>query len=121
VTSFIIYYDDGSEFALIGDAPRTVVTAADAPGQGVLVVAQTDPDVGRELLHMKDFYCWDHGRWIGVDTYGLYDYLARPGWKKVVAGRTVAHSVYSSTFGRASTDQRLPQKTARLAGEEPKR
>lgn len=113
--SFIIYYDDGSEFAAeYGDA-------LNAPGQGVIVVAQSDSDVGRELLHMKDFYCWDGGRWLGMDTYGLYDYLARPGWKKVLAGRTVSYGVYSSIFGRASTDHRLPTKTARLVGESPKR
>lgn len=112
--SFIIYYDDGSE-CLSSDGRLESI-----PGQGVIVVAQSDSDVGRELLHMKDYYCLDHGRWLGMDTYGLYDYLARPGWKKVLAGRTVPYSVYSSIFGRASTDTRLPTKSARLVGEMPK-
>lgn len=115
MVSFIIYYDDGSEFAGDGDHGITY-----APGQGAIVVAQSDKDVGRELLHMKDFYCWEYERWLGMDTYGLYDYLARPGWKKVLAGRTVPYRVYSAIFGRASTDDRLPSKNALLVGEMPK-
>lgn len=108
---FRIYYDDGS----------TCDELADAPGQGVIVIAQADDDVGKELLHRKDFYYFERGRWFGCDLYGLFDYLARPGMKKVLAGRNTEHRNYHALYERARTDPHLPYKTARLTGEEPMR
>lgn len=55
---FRIYYDDGSTFDELEDAP----------GQGVVVIAQSDEDVGKELLHRKDFYYFE-GRWFGCDLF----------------------------------------------------
>lgn len=108
---FRVYYSDGTTF----DGP-----VEDAPGQGVIVVAQENPDVGRELLHAKDYYVWDEDQWNGVDTYGLYDYLAQLGWRKVLAGRTVKYATYSEVFDAAVNDDYLPEKTALLVDEEPK-
>jgi len=88
----------------------------DAPGLGVLVIAQADPDVGRELRYGSDFYVWD-GRWLGVDEHGLWDYLARPGWKKVVAGRTVSPRKMEAAYRAALADPDLPPKSARLPDE----
>lgn len=106
-----IYYDNG-------DAWDSDMGLEDAPGRGVLVIAQADADVGKELLHRKDFYYFD-GRWFGCDLFGLWDYLERPGLKKVVAGRNATHRNYHATYERARTDTDLPYKTALLTGEEP--
>lgn len=89
----------------------------DAPGQGVLVISQADPDVGRELRYGHDFYVWDGGRWLGVDQYGVWDYLSRPGWRKVIAGRTVSPQEMSAAYAAAISDTDLPPKTARHVGE----
>lgn len=103
-----IYYDDGSTYDASIEA---------APCDGVIVVVQDDADVGRELLHMKDFYVWDHGRWFGCDRYGLEDYLRRPGWKKMIAGRNTTPANYHALMERARVDPDFPGKTARLVGE----
>lgn len=93
----------------------------DAPCDGVIVVAQEDEDCGRELLHLKDYYYFERGRWFGADRYGMEDYLRRPGWKKVVAGRNTEYRNYAAIYERARTGPGLPPKSARLVGEEPKR
>lgn len=105
---FRIHYDDGSTVS--GDI-------ATVPCDGVIVIAQEDAEVGRELLHMKDFYYWEHDRWFGCDLYGLFDYLRRPGWKKIVAGRNTTPANYHRLMDRARLDPDLPGKTARLTGE----
>lgn len=111
-----IYYDDEQTWAGNGPTEMGMV-----PAEGVIVVAQADAEVGRELLHMKDFYYWERGRWWGCDLYGLFDYLRRPGWKKVLAGRNVEHAVYHRLMERARTEPGLPAKTARQTIEEPVR
>jgi hypothetical protein len=102
-----IYYDDGT----------THDGLEDAPGLGVIVVAQADEDVGKELLHRKDFYYYERDRWFGCDIFGLLDYLQRPGMKKVLQGRNTEHRNYHALYERARTDPDLPYKTARLTGE----
>lgn len=84
------------------------------PCDGVVVIAQDDADVGRELLHQKDFYYWESvdKKWYGCDRYGLEDYLRRPGWKKIVAGRNVKHSVYHQLMEQARLDPTMPYKSA---------
>ena len=91
----------------------------DAPGDGVVVIVQEDDDVGREILHRKDFYYWERGRWWGCDLYGLFDYLRRPGWKKVLAGRNVEHRTYHALMDQARLDMDFSPKTALLTGELP--
>lgn len=98
-----IYYDDGSTY------DREVELA---PCDGVIIIVQDDPDVGREILHIKDFYYWEHGRWWGCDHYGMEDYLRRPGWKKVVAGRNTFYQNYSDLYDRANKDEDFPPKSA---------
>jgi hypothetical protein len=107
-----IYYSDGSAYS-------STEPVEGAPCDGVIAIAQADEDVGREVLHMKDFYYFE-GRWFGCDRYGLEDYLRRPGWKKIVAGRNTTHRNYSALFERACTDPDLPAKTARLVNERPR-
>ena len=108
-----IYYTDGATYS-DADGPLE-----DAPGLGVLVIAQRDPDAGRELLHRKDYYYHEGGRWVGCDLFGLWDYLGRPGWRKVVAGRNAPYPVYSAVYEAARTDPELPAKSALLIDEVP--
>lgn len=118
-----IYYDDGATYS-DEDGPVEL-----APCDGVIAIAQADATVGREILHAKHFYVWDGGRWLPVGDqsapgdghWGLFDYLRRPGWRKLVAGRTVRHEVYSRVYQRAMTDPDLPPKSARLPLEAPRR
>lgn len=107
-----IWYADGGTFCDL-DGP-----VEDAPGLGVLVIAQADPDVGRELRYGTDFYVYEGDRWLAVDRYGLWDYLARPGWRKALAGRTVAPREMALAYAAAVDDPTLPPKTARLTGED---
>lgn len=106
-----IYYDDGSTH----DDAAGLDTA---PGLGVIIIAQRDLDVEKELLHRKDFYYFERSRWFGCDLFGLFDYLARPGIKKVVAGRNTEHRNYHALYERARNDPYLPYKSALLTGEE---
>ncbi len=108
-----IYYDSGATYSDV-DGPIEC-----APCDGVIVVAQVDLDVGKELLHRKDFYYFERGRWFGCDRYGLEDYLRRPGWRKILAGRNTEHRNYSAIYERARTDPELPYKNALHVDEEP--
>jgi hypothetical protein len=106
-----VWYDDGRIY-------RSDTGPVDAaPCDGVIVIAQADADVGRELLHLKDFYYWERSRWFGCDRYGMEDYLRRPGWKKVIAGRNTEPATYHALMDRARLDPWLPAKSALLTGE----
>lgn len=106
------------KWKVLYDTGSCTGSVEDAPGDGVIVIVQEDDDVGREILHRKDFYYWERGRWFGCDLYGLYDYLRRPGWKKVLAGRNVEPRVYHAMMEQARVDPDFPPKTARLTGED---
>lgn len=111
-----IYYDSGST-ADSRTSPGRV------PAEGVIVIAQahdspTDPlRAGRELLYDADHYYWEYGRWWKADAYGRDDYLRRPGWKRVLAGRNTTTETYHALKLRAQTDPDLPPKSAWLPGE----
>lgn len=117
-----IYYDNGSTYS-DEDGP-----VEHAPCNGVMVVVQLDPTVGIERLYYKHFYVWSHefGRWLGLGDqrapgdghWGLFDYLARPGWCKVTAGRTVPYDVFAAILDRAQRDPAFQAKSAILPTEE---
>lgn len=112
-----VYYDSG----LTADDSTHAVE--DVPGEGVIVIAQAhdahdDPlRGGRQLLYDTDFYYWEGDHWYKADSYGRDDYLRRPGWRKVLAGRNTTTANYHALILRASTDTDLPTKSARLPGE----
>ena len=114
--AWAIYYDDGS---VIRD---TDCLLANLPCDGVIIIAQADDVCGREILHLKDYYYWEQrfGRWFGCDRYGLEDYLRRPGWRKILAGRNTDYPVYSALFDRACNEPGMSAKSARLVNEAPK-
>jgi hypothetical protein len=114
VTCWRIYYGDGS----------TVDDTADpwlVPGVNVQAIVQADPDVGRYVLHHQDFYWWmpDDGQWHQGDHFGLWDYLARPGPRKVVFGRSLDNVSYKALLAEAVNDPDFPPKSALRAGEHP--
>jgi len=112
-----VYYDDGTT----ADSATTAIP--DVPVDGVIVIAQAHDDPadptrgGRELLSDRDFYYWEHTRWYKADAYGRDDYLRRPGWKRVLAGRNTTSANYHALLVRALTDPDLPPKSAGLASE----
>lgn len=107
-----VYYGDGS-------------TADDAvdpflvPGLDVQAIVQADPDVGRYVLHHKDFYWWVGGQWHQGDHFGLWDYLQRPGPKKVVFGRSLDNLSYKAVLSRAMSDPGFAAKSGLRPGESP--
>lgn len=87
----------------------------EVPSRGVLVVVQPDPGVGRIILSGHDYYVWreDATEWYGVfDRFGLWDYLASPGWKKILFGRTAPTPVYRAAYEEALRDPDFPSKSA---------
>lgn len=115
-----IYYDDGSTYS---DADGPVELA---PCTGVLVIVQRDPRVGVVRWFHKHHYAWDHAQWLGLGDerapgdglWGLVDYLSRPGWKKVLSGRTVPYAAWTSVLNQAMTDPDFQDKSALLPTEE---
>jgi hypothetical protein len=112
-----VYYDTG---ATADDQSHAVESV---PGDGVIVIAQAHDDPndpmrgGRQLLYDTDFYYWEGGCWYKADAYGRDDYLRRPGWKKVLAGRNTTTANYHALKLLALHDPELPVKTAGLPGE----
>lgn len=107
-----VYYSDGSTYS---DADGPI---QDAPALGVQAIVQRDPNphgTGRFVVHGGgqrpnrvpiDYYCWDdsQGIWAGTDLFGLWDYLQRPGWKRVLFGRTIADETYQRIIMAAGDD-----------------
>lgn len=117
-----VYYDDGS----IADNFALNHTVPTAPGVGVLVIVQEDNDLGdiystgRELLFDADYYCWrvEEERWFKCDIHGLFDYLAAPGWKRVLAGRTAPRSAYRAALINAQNDPSFSPRSSAQANEQ---
>lgn len=106
-----VYYGDGTTFSNEdGDVE-------DVPSRDVQVVVQVDTRTGWSPLYSNDYYWYDKGEWIGGDLFGLFDYLTRPGWKKVLFGRTISHEEYQTIVRRARQDKDFPRKSAKLRGE----
>ena len=96
---WVVYYGDGSTYSSEdGSSP---------PARDVQVIVQRHPEVGVELVTASDYYVWRNGRWWGVDLFGLFDYLTRPGPKKVLFGRTIETEVYKRIIKRACEDTDL--------------
>ena len=91
-----IFYSDG-----------TVVTdtdPAEVPTLDVQVIAYAHPNVGVALLTDRDYYWFEDGTWHAGDIFGLWDYLARPGWKRVLFGRTIPYEDYARIVSIAVED-----------------
>lgn len=97
-----VYYGDGSIYS--GEV-------ADTPARNVQVIAQSSPEHGWSAVAGTDYYIWREDRWVGVDWFGLCDYLIDPGMKKVLFGRTLTKEEFNAVWQRMMADPNLPPKT----------
>lgn len=79
---WIIYYGDGSTYGDQDGAPEN------APTRNVQAIT-----------------CEPDGIWKGGDIFGLFDYLLRPGWKRVLFGRAVTNDAYEKAVTIARNDK----------------
>lgn len=86
-----VYYSNGDVY--IGDDP---------PPRDVQVIVQEHPDVGWHTQSGYDYYVWRDGRYVGVDLFGLYDWLLDSGG--VLFGRTLTQREFSQVMARALDD-----------------
>jgi hypothetical protein len=102
-----VYYGNGDTFSDKNGEP------SQAPAQNVQAVAVIDREVGRFILSHWDYYWFDHDtdRWWGGDQFGMWDYLTRPGWKRVLFGRSLGNDSFNAVMRRAVNDPDLPVKT----------
>jgi len=93
-----IYYSNGVTYE---------GNVANAPTRDVQVIVQPCLGVGWATQHTCDYYVWrnDLDEWRGTDLFGLWDYLARDGWKKVLFGRTILTEEYNAIYKRAKVDR----------------
>lgn len=108
-----VFYIDGSSFSNVEGPPE------DAPGGGVLAIAQEDSAVGCEIHHGNDFYAWDqqYDGWYGLDYFGLTQYLMRPGTKIIKLGEAMSTERYRLLLKDIKKDPGLPTKSAHYSWE----
>lgn len=94
-----IFYDDDNVVTQHDCAPEN------APAWGVQVVVYRDNDRGFFAQTSTKYYVWDDRgeghRWYGADDVGMIDYIARPGYKKIIIGRTIPNKRFQELFNRA--------------------
>jgi len=110
-----VYYDDGHTF------DDRQGKACDAPGVGVICVVQRDPGTGRAILTGYDYYVCLGDDWLGVDLFGLLDYVLNhlERIRGVIAGRAVMNDIYAAVMRRALDDPDFPVKSAKRINERP--
>lgn len=93
-----IYYSDGEIYK---------GGVKDTPTRDVQAIVQPCENVGWAMQHTTDYYVWrdDLDEWRGTDIFGLWDYLARSGWKKVLFGRTLSTEDFNSIYQQAKRDR----------------
>jgi len=89
---WLVLYDDRPPFSSRDGGPEMV------PARGVQIILQDHPRVGIETVTGADYYIWRKERWMGVDRFGMHDYLIEPGWKIVLFGRMLTHDEYKKIF-----------------------
>jgi len=98
------------------------VSPWDVPTLNVQMIAVASPEHGWYLCRSNDYYWYlpDIDEWQGGDIFGLWDYLAQPGMKRVLFGRTISNKDFGSILTRALNDPEIPQKTGWAALGEPR-
>lgn len=104
--TFRIYYSDHSVIAAVDDI---------VPARDVQVILQHDDKVGWTTLSGSDYYIRRDERWIGVDIFGLFDFLLESGL--VLFGRTITNREFLEIYQQAKSDKNLMNKNAFLPGE----
>jgi len=89
-----------------------------APGLGVLLIAQEHPTVGVEIICKEEFYWW-LDRWLGGNERGVWCYQAKYlGPQKVIHGEVVSNDEFNAAILQALKDPYFPKpKDGRLPGE----
>ena len=108
-----VLYIDGSTFSTDDGDP------CDAPGGGVLAVAQEDNVVGVAIHQGNDFYVFheQYGGWYGLDHFGFTQFLMRPGLKVVKLGESMTTARYKELLKSLRDDPGFPNKSARYPWE----
>ncbi len=108
-----VFYIDGKTFSNEDGNPE------DAPGGGVLAIAQEDSEVGVLIHQSNDFYIFDeqYGGWYGLDHIGFTQYVMRPGYKIVKVGESMSTSRYKEMIADVRKDPNLPNKSAKYPWE----
>ena len=102
-----IYYGDDTELSNLESDP------CDVPKTNVQAVVQNHAAHGHHVEHATDYYVYyDDGLWRGVDQFGLWDYLAQPGYKIVLFGRWVSNDQFKEILQRALRDPDVPKRSA---------
>jgi hypothetical protein len=109
-----VYYVDGTTFSNQDGEPQ------DAPGLGVLAVAQEDASVGVLVHHSNDFYCFGEqiGGWYGMDYFGLAQYIEDGGCLVIKLGKVMGTHEYRALIKKIKKDPDLPDKSARYPWED---
>jgi hypothetical protein len=110
-----LYYPNGVTYSDRDGQPEN------APGVGLQVIVQADPDHGWLMItggnqgRRDDFFWWDDKtqRWFNGDYPGLLIYLIRPGWRKVVFGESIGNDAFHEIKQRALNDPDFPPKTGK--------
>lgn len=113
-----IYYDNSTTVDSASDDRFKIRT------DGVIAIAQPDPDVGRIVLHRWDYYCWrtDENCWYGSELGGFWDYMFNyVGAKQVLFGRTIPSKLYKHIVQLACEDKDFPAKSSKTPTECPER
>ena len=87
MTGARIFYSDG-EYS--GDSP---------PARDVQLIVQSDGAGPPYFQSGTDYYVKRDGRWLGVDIFGLFDYLMDTGL--VLFGRTITNAEYQAIYQKA--------------------
>lgn len=108
-----IYYISGETFSNLDGEP------ADAPGWGVLAVVQEDEMVGVLVHQRSNFYCFDkqYGGWVGMDHFGLAQYIGKPGKKTIKLGEAMDTNHYKVMISDIKNNPELPTKSAHYVWE----
>ena len=88
-----IYYGDGS-----------IYEGTNPPARDVQVILQVDPRRGPYFQSGSDYYVWCEDHWLGVDIFGLFDYLIDSGL--VLFGRTIRNEEYQDIYRQADIDKK---------------
>ncbi len=87
-----VYYSDGSTH----DGPN--------PGtRDVQAILQLNDENQPIITALADYYILRDGVWVGVDLFGLFDYLLETG--QVLFGRTVSNTKFNQAIARALADR----------------
>ena len=91
-----IFYDDSTNYQGPVD---------DAPGFGVVCIAQKDTAGGINMASHGDYYVLINDFWVICDTFGVLDYMINSpkSVQRVLAGRTISKDDFHRIYKLART------------------